>query len=189
MKIKNLFLFYLVTAFILILYSCEEYTPKPRGYFRIDLPEKKYKIYNESDCPYSFEYPEYAAIVYHNPDSCWIDLVVPKLHAVIYLTYKSGNDIETFLEETRTLVYKHTIKADAINKYYFKNEFNAYGLIYEIKGNAASSINFYITDSISNFIRGALYFNNKPNKDSLAPVVDFLSEDIAHLIETTKWKD
>ncbi|NOZ45910.1 MAG: gliding motility lipoprotein GldD, partial [Chlorobi bacterium] len=65
---------------------------------------------------------------------------------------------------------------------------NVYGILYDIKGNAASSINFFVTDSTQHFLRGALYFNSKPNKDSLAPVVDFIRKDIVHLMETFKWK-
>jgi gliding motility-associated lipoprotein GldD len=60
--------------------------------------------------------------------------------------------------------------------------------MFEIEGNAASNLQFYLTDSTHNFIRGALYFYAKPNYDSLAPVIDFLKKDVEHMITTFKWK-
>lgn len=181
---------YIVVVLMLLLYSCEqEYTPKPREYFRIDLPEKKYEAYN-SDYPFYFENPVYSRVIDYKKDSNWVNIVFPKFNAAIYLTYKKvKNNLDVYLEETHSFAYKHTIKADAINEYIMSYPENkVYGVVYEIKGNAASSVNFYATDSVSNFIRGALYFNVAPNKDSLAPVIEFLTEDIAHLIETLNWK-
>ena len=72
--------------------------------------------------------------------------------------------------------------------YYEDKEKSVYGVLYEIKGNAASSVQFYATDSTKHFLRGALYFNTVPNKDSLAPAIQFVEEDIIHLIETLSWK-
>ncbi|PIV58809.1 MAG: gliding motility lipoprotein GldD, partial [Bacteroidetes bacterium CG02_land_8_20_14_3_00_31_25] len=53
---------------------------------------------------------------------------------------------------------------------------------------AASNIQFYVTDSIRHFVRGALYFETKPNKDSLAPIINFIEQDVTHLVETLRWK-
>ena len=92
------------------------------------------------------------------------------------------------MEESRTLAYKHTIKADAIQEQVFMNPANrVYGLIYKIEGNAASPMQFFLTDSTSHFLRGALYIREVPNIDSLKPVIDFLEIDIIRLIETTSW--
>jgi gliding motility-associated lipoprotein GldD len=93
------------------------------------------------------------------------------------------------LEDSRELAYKHTIKAESINeKIFLKPGRNVYGMLYEIEGNTASSVQFYLTDSTKHFLRGALYFNIQPNKDSLAPVINFVKEDIKILMETFKWK-
>ena len=93
------------------------------------------------------------------------------------------------MEDSRKLAYKHSIKADAIGERFFQNdEHHVYGILYEIKGNAASPLQFAITDSTRHFLRGALYFNSIPNKDSLAPVIDFIKEDMMQLMETVSWK-
>jgi len=181
---------FILLCIILFCSSCRKnYIPKPHGYFRIDFPEKEYKSY-ESSYPYLFDYPQYTKIVDYNKDSAWINIIYPENNAIIHLTYKViNNNIANYLEETRNFVYKHTLKADAISETPFLNyEKKVYGMLYDIKGNAASSINFFVTDSSSNFLRGALYFNTSPNKDSLAPVVDFIRSDIVNLMETFEWK-
>lgn len=188
MAFENKTLLFLLV--LIIAASCNRaYTPKPHGYFRIDFPEKKYINY-ESDYPYFFKYPAYSRIIDYKKDSAWINIYYPDNNAVIYLTYKEvNNNINDYLEETRRFVYKHTLKADAISETPFINyEESVYGILYDIKGNAASSINFFVTDSTQHFMRGALYFNTKPNKDSLAPVVDFIRTDIVYLMESFEWK-
>ncbi|MBI5539477.1 MAG: gliding motility lipoprotein GldD [Bacteroidia bacterium] len=188
---KTLYLFLVST--LLLLISCnQDYIPKPAGYFRIDLPEKKYQVYDK-DCPYTFEYPLYSQA--HVSDQtnalpCWLNLNFPDFKAKIHLSYiKVTSDLNEAIEECRTLVYKHDIKADAIKEVPYSDSINkVYGTLYEIKGNAASSIQFYVTDSLNNLVRGALYFEVKPNKDSLAPVINFLEEDITHIVETIRWK-
>ena len=98
-------------------------------------------------------------------------------------------ELATAIEDARTLVYKHTIRADAIAEEYFENpEHHVYGVLYEIKGNAASSAQFYVTDSVHNFVRGSLYFNHLPNGDSIAPVNAFITNDMRRLMESLTWK-
>jgi gliding motility-associated lipoprotein GldD len=60
--------------------------------------------------------------------------------------------------------------------------------MYNLKGNTASSDTVLFTDSVKHFVRGSLYFDVAPNKDSLGPVIDYLRTDIEHLMETFRWK-
>jgi gliding motility-associated lipoprotein GldD len=185
----------IVSIFLLLLTSTScnrknKYSPKPRAFFRIDLPQKGYQML-ETDCPYEFSYPIYSYVKTNQIENpCWINIDFPSLHATIYLTYKTiNNDLHTHTEDTRDLVYKHTVKAESINETAFENDTaNAYGVLYSITGNVASNIQFYMTDSSSHFLRGSLYFNTRPNKDSLAPIIDFIQEDIIQIMETTRWK-
>lgn len=167
-------------------------TPKPRGYFRIDLPLKSYQTY-QSECNYRFEYPVYGEIrpfTGNQAEPCWIDIEFPAYRGTLHLTYKSiiNKNLVTYVEDIRTLAYKHLIKADdIIEKPFYFPEKNIYGMIYDIQGNTASSLNFFITDSTNSFVSGSLYFNVPPNKDSLAPVIRFFTEDIEHMIHTFEW--
>ena len=178
---------------LFLLVGCDQsYSPKPRGYFRIDLPEKSY-IRLAENLPYSFEYPSYATITpdYNSPgETNWINVEFPAFSGSLYISYKTvNNDLNNFIEDSRALVQKHIPKANAIHESLIINDSKrVYGLIYEIEGKgAASPMQFYVTDSTSHFLRGALYFNVRPNNDSLAPVIDFLKADIQHLINTLEW--
>ncbi len=180
--------------------SCREVpVPKPKGYFRIDLPQKKYMMFNETDqennLPLKFEYPVYGNISQKNGDRSepgWFNIEFPAYKARIYLTYKDvGGDLESLIEQTYTMnVKNHITKADAINEQLISdNENRIFGVLYDLKGNTASAVQFYVTDSINHYLRGSLYFESEPNADSLAPVIDFFREDVIHLIETLKWKE
>ena len=189
---KNIFPV-LFISLTLGLSGCKpKFSPKPRGYFRIDFPEKKYMEYT-SKCNYRFEYPVYGKIENFKgstDEPCWLNIEFPAFKGMIYLTYKKiDNNLMTLTEDIRTLAYKHIIKADDIIEQPISYpERKVYGIVYNIKGNTASSLNFYITDITANFLSGALYFNVIPNKDSLAPVINFFKIDIEHLIETFEWK-
>ncbi len=168
------------------------YTPKPPGYLRIDYPEKAYERYDGQPF-YSFEIPVYARVEKDNSpaaDPGWVNLVIPDLNGTIHLSYKPvrGN-LGEYISDSRTLAYKHTVKAEGIEESPFlEPEQRRFGMVYDLKGDVASAVQFFITDSTNHFLRGSLYFNAPPNRDSLNPVIDFLREDIIHLIETTQWK-
>jgi gliding motility-associated lipoprotein GldD len=167
--------------------------PKPRGYFRIDFPAKEYRTF-DSTCPFGFEYPVYGHISYDvgkKSEPCWFNLEFPRFKAVVYFSYKPVNkNLEVLLKESNDFAYSHSIKADAITEQPWQNrKNNVFGIFYDIKGNTASSIQFFLTDSTKNFLRGALYFSAEPNTDSLAPVIQFFREDLIHIVETFKWKD
>ena len=185
-------LWFLIVAFLLLFSCSKNYTPKPNAYYRIDFPEREYRIY-DSICPLAFEYPVYGNLLHLIPpvsDSCWINIVFPKYNGTIHLTYgKINNNLDWLIEDIWNIVYSKIAKrADAVDDYYITREPDIYGVIYEIKGNAASPVQFLVTDSVKYFLKGSLYFSVKPNHDSLAPVINFFREDIIHLIETVKWK-
>lgn len=191
--LKNKAIFYLTFAMALMVSCKEENTfPKPIGYHRIDLPkERTYKTLEEN-CPYSFQYPNYAVVV--TQENCNNNIYFPKLGATLYSTYlklgnESNNDFFYHSEFSRKLAYEHRIKADKIEETTVANDSTkVYGIIYAIDGNVASNYQFFLTDSSDNFYRGSLYFNTAPNIDSIKPVLIHLREDINHLIETFSWK-
>ncbi|HLP72723.1 MAG TPA: gliding motility lipoprotein GldD [Bacteroidales bacterium] len=172
--------------------------PKPRGYFRIDFPEKKYARFDGQngvqDMPCSFDYPVYGIISpsgERNGNEGWFNIDFPAYRARIYLTYRYiHNDFASLMEQTYRLnVKNHIAKADAINEQAItNNDRQVYGMLYDLAGNTATSVQFYATDSTRHYLRGSLYFSAEPNSDSLAPVIKFFREDIVHLMETLDWK-
>jgi len=188
---------FIVFVFIIsiLIYSCkQDVVPRPRGYFRIDLPEKSFKPF-ENDCSYSFEIPDYAIVNNKRTkeeEECWLNIDFSRFKSTLHISYKeiaNPNDLFQYTEDSRNLVYKHTLKASEIDEIIIRNpEDKVYGIVYEIGGNTASSMQFYLTDSTKHFVRGSLYFNTSPNIDSLSPVLYFIKQDVQHLINTLVWK-
>jgi len=182
-----------VLVLAVYLAGCREtLVPRPRGHFRIDFPQKAYRLY-DTVCPFIFEYPVYGKLSYDVgkiTEPCWFNIEFPKYGAIIHISYKSINkNLPAILDESHEFAYSHSVKADAITeKPWFNKENKVYGILYDIKGNTASAVQFFVTDSNRNFLRGALYFSVQPDEDSLAPVIDFFREDIIHMVETMKWK-
>ena len=188
-----------VLLLVLFFFSCREYAPKPKAYPRIEFPEKSYVWYDDPVCPFRFKYPKYALITYDTlffdtapEDPCWLNITIPQFGATIHLTYKSleKHSIDEVLQQTHFMAYKHTIKADYIKERSIEDTMrDLYALFYDIGGNAASNIQFYVTDAEKNFVRGAFYVKAPPNVDSLAPLVKFVKQDLDTLIATFQWKE
>ena len=184
----------LVILTIVVISSCEEsYTPKPKGYFRIDLPKESY-VQLDSVFPYKFEYPVYANITddpYSPNQKNWININFPAFNAAVHISYETvDTNLARYIDDAHTLVSKHISKADAIyDSLLYHPDKKVFGLAFKIEGlGTASPYQFYVTDSTHHFLRGALYFNTYPNNDSLAPVIDFIEKDINHMISTLEWK-
>jgi len=180
---------------LLLWAACEsDYSPKPRGYFRIDLPPHTY-VLSQTGCPFQFEQPSYAVLLKDqdkNAQDCWLNLDFPEFNARLHLSYFAINSQTSFdqlREDARTFAFKHSSKATAIDqKKIALPAQRVYGLRYFINGNTASNFQFFASDSSQHYLRGALYFNEKPKVDSIQPVLDFIKEDVEHLISTLQWK-
>lgn len=193
--------FLLVLLLSVLMFSCrpETYTPKPRGYARIELPKHEYQAFDEAQFPYNFEYPVYARIVKdtlffgeapENP--YWMNIAFPEIGGQIYISYKQINAKQTLpklMEDTYEMSYSaHTKRADYIDERPVGNPANrVYGRLFNVGGNAATAYQFVATDSTRHFLRGALYFDVSPNADSLRPSNEFLLQDMLHLLETLRW--
>lgn len=172
----------------LVLLACDsEYTPKPKGYFRIETPAANYKTFDK-DCPFSFYVNEVARV--KDKGQCWFDIKYPSLKATLQLTYRkvTEDNLDTLLGEGHELAYKHTVKADGIQeKLFVDDEKKVYGLFYQLQGDAATSMQFFMTDSTQHFLRGVLYYYATPNADSLRPVNRFMQGEMIRMIESLEW--
>ena len=194
---NNLLMLIILTVFIS---GCREIAvPKPRGHFRINLPEKNYTTFSgressKDKLPITFEYPVYGELSFNEEfenGKGWFNIEFPAYKAKLYLTYKDiRNDFDDLMEQTYKMNIKnHISKADAISERCFSDDKNnIYGILYDLKGNTATAVQFYMTDSTRHFLRGSLYFDSAPDADSLEPVIEYFREDIVHLIETLRWK-
>lgn len=186
--------FIAAVSFFILLGCRNDYSPKPRAYHRIKFPEKVYQKYNDN-CPYTFDYPAYARITRdetREAKPCWINVSFPQFNGKIHLSYQPVTSEKIFnelTEDARTFAFKHTVKATAIDEGVIRYpERKVYGIYYTIQGNTASAVQFYLTDSLHHYLRGALYFNEQPRLDSIQPVLDFIKKDIDVMIKTFEWK-
>ena len=190
LKLKNKLIIF---SLIILFSACEEvYNPKPKAYLRLAFPEKVYIPFN-SNCPYSFQAPNYSIMLKqdkHKDYYCWYDLSFLPFNGDLHLSYKAlDNNLAEYIEDARNLTYKHAIKANNIIETPInRDSAKVYGIVYELKGNTASALQFFLTDSSEHFLRGALYFRASPNSDSIAPVLNFVKQDIDYLIESFEWK-
>jgi gliding motility-associated lipoprotein GldD len=192
--------FCLIVCISFSLIACEEtvYTPKPRGYPKVEYPEKAYQKFDKNYCHFTFEYPKYAQIVqdtsyFHErpANDCWFDIEFPQFNAQIHCTYYAIDKVNPFsklLEDAFTLAGKHNIKADYIDEIKIEKNNHVSGFLFDIQGPSASPFQFYLTDSTKNFVRGALYFKTTSTRpDSLRPVVNFIKKDIVQMVNTFEW--
>jgi len=188
-----------VFMLLTVVIACNSvYTPKPRGYFRIDFPKHEYQSFNRPDFPYSFDYPVYGEVVRdtsffgdrpENP--YWINIDFPRFHARIYISYKKveGNNFVKLREDAYKMTYKNTYKATSIEDSLISTPLGVHGIFFHVGGNAATANQFFVSDSVKHFLRGALYFDTTPNEDSLNMVNQFLQKDMNHIINTLHWKN
>ncbi len=173
----------------LFLVSCgKDSVPKPSGELRLEYPAPTYQKF-DGGCNYTFEMSDFAKI---SPAKkpCWFYLNYPKMKGKVFITYYPvKGDLQAHIAESEKMVYEHTVRASAIDtKSFSYPDKKVFGNFYELKGQTASNIQFYVTDSSRHFVTAYLYFNTRPKPDSLAPAVDYVKKDLQHLLETFEWK-
>ena len=191
-----------ILLIVVYIAACNSnYTYKKKGYFRVQLPEKKYMLFNEPGYPYSFEYPVYARVTKDSTffgdeteNPWWLNIDVPQLAGRIYISYKevgrSGkNKFDSLVNDGFKMAYKqHTDISTGINDTRIQTPNGIGGIYFSLAGNTATANQFFLTDTSKHFLRGALYFDATPNEDSLSVVNEFLKKDLEHLINTLRWK-
>lgn len=204
-------------VFVFLCISCNStYTSKKEGYYKINFPPKAYTTFNDPAYPYTFEYPVYAKISkdssYFNDGAknpYWININFPSFNGTIFISYKNiggtstykiknsdgtyrdsigKNSFEKMVNDSYNLTYKNDIKAYSIQDSVMHTPDNVSGVFFTLSGNVATAKQFFLSDTLHHFLRGALYFDAAPNEDSLRPVNNFLQEDMKHLINTLRWK-
>ena len=174
----------------------DAYVPKPRAFPKMLLPEVSYRKFDSAGIPYAFEMPAYSAMekdtlnVYTRQPN-WFNLNFKPFNATLHITYyrfQSPREFDSLVDDTRKLVNKHIQRAEDIIEEPFISSPTVKGIMFDIEGNTATNLNFYITDSMQHFLRGALYFNSQASADSTAPVFERMRKDVGHLIQTFRWK-
>ena len=185
----------------LLWLSCTEApVARPDGFMRIGLPSTEaYAPLNEA-APFGIDINAQAKVIVKEvlteegteqarEGEYWLDIVYPSILSTVQFTYKPvNNNLEALVRDAQQLAYKHTVKASGMREQFFEyRDKKVYGLYYELSGASATTTQFYATDSTEHFLRGVLYHYSAPNADSLAPVTQFMREEILQLISTLNW--
>jgi gliding motility-associated lipoprotein GldD len=191
-KTSDLFFFLVVIS---MLSSCShDFLPKPKGFNRITLPEVAYQALPDT-LPYQFHYSTHAELF---PDTSWLsekywlDLHYPYFDAVIQLTYKPINKdslVEGYLDDSYRLTSQHNVKAYSIDERVLYLKSGNIASVTELEGDVPTQFQFHITDSTRHFLRGALYFKTATKNDSLAPAIEYIKNDMVHMLNTLRWVD
>ena len=191
--------YFCIYAFTHLVTACNnepttDYTPKPKGYPRIDLPTQTYQPIDDSH-PYNFEYSTSAVILpdtFAKAEPHWIFISYPAFKANIQLTYKpvQNNDkkLSAYISDAYKLAGWHRIRASGIREIVTKTRSGQKAVLLELSGEVPSHLQFFTTDTTTHFLRGAMYFSVAGQQDSLAPVIDYIKADMMHLLQTLKWK-
>ena len=192
---NHLLLFGLI---VLIVCGCNsDYVPKPRGYYKIEFPKHEYRLFDQPGYPYKFEYPVYADVVKDSTffedkpvNDYWINIDFPRFNGKMYISYLDigQSTFDKLKEDAYKMTYKHTVKASSIRDSVLITPNGISGVFFYVGGNAATGRQFFLSDTVKHFLRGALYFDTTPNDDSLSIVNNFLEQDMRHLINTFQWK-
>lgn len=182
----------LIVSALLIVSCNPHHIPKPRGFLRIDLPENHNYIPAQINHIATFNMSAYAYLEEkeNTGKSKWFNINYPEWNGKLYLSYFHLNDtsLMPLTEDARRFAYKHSVKATSIQESVFTFPIKkVHGMLYEVGGNTASAIQFFATDSLEHFMLGSLYINAEPNRDSLNPIINYISQDILHMIETLEW--
>ncbi len=181
---------YLFIVIILITASCgdDELRPKPAAMMALQYPESTYKVIESNNCPFDFEVNSYARVL--SKSDCSMKIEYPQMDATVYVDYAPvRNNINELLIDGQKLSIAHNRMADVIDdKIYLNPDKGVYGMFYSIEGDAASNVQFYATDSVKNFVTASLYFDRKPNYDSLYPAVNYIKLDMRQMMESMNWK-
>ncbi len=164
--------------------------PKQHAYPQIDFPKHEYTNWKANGIPYSFDKPVYSVMQADTNGTFWYNLTYVPFNATLHLSYQKFNNLlqlDTLIHDTRSLVYKHTVKASDIIDVEIKDSNNRSGMYYLLEGETATPFNFYLTDNKSNFFRGALYFNSYTTIDSVGPIVDFIKKDLGQMIRSFRF--
>jgi gliding motility-associated lipoprotein GldD len=181
-----------LAGIVLGLVSCQDApgSPKPRAYPRVEYPAHEYQEYDTASCPFTFQYPRYATIR-DRDQPCWFDIAWSPFNARIHCSYVKINskaEYDDLVRDAYVIAYKINERSNYMNEIPFRNPQGIGGLMFNWTGPAASPIHFFLTDTTHHFFKAALYFDSKVQPDSLAPIVEFIQNDIDQMISTFTWK-
>ena len=183
----------LFVAILLTTISCRQdiNVPKPKAYLKLDYPTAEYQ-FTDTKLPFLFDKNILSSleVIKKNNIIEGVNLVYKPMNASIYISYKFVDyNLDNLIKSSLSITQQHAKIAHSVSEKEFTDNISrVYGKIFDLSGPVASQIQFYATDSINHFLSGALYFNTRPNYDSIYPATRYIQNDIIRLMESIEWK-
>ncbi len=183
--------FSLSAGICLILFSCKsEPYPRPRSFPRIDLPKHAYETWTSESCPFTFESPTGVRLLKQREDSCVVDFYFSSFNYFWHFTYRnlleSKRARNAHEEEYLKLVMKHAQKMEFLDEIPITGP-GGWGTLYELKGDVGAPYQLIFGDSV-HLLMTSFYFQEALDQDSLQPLVDYVKEDLLHMVATLHWR-
>lgn len=182
---------------LVMLTACgEDPVPRPRGHLRLDLPDTGYVRWSGA-CPFDADLPVYALGVDRPGQTaatadtaCASTLRFPGQRASVFITCRRLNgDLAELIEDAHAFKAKHEARAVRIRTERLERpDARVFGTLFNVDGDVASPLVLYLTDSTSRFLYASLYFDARPNGDSLEPVTARLRADLHRFAGSLTWR-
>ena len=171
----------------IFLTGCEQVVlPKQKVFLSQQFPFPSY-VDTQKKCLYNFQINELSHIYFD--ENCNSVIKYELLKSTIYISnIKINDNLELIKSDFNKRLSDNSHKSSIVKSSEFNDRNkNVYAKYFTFIGDSPSNTQFYITDSISNFISGSLFFESKPNYDSLLPSVTYMNNDIRKIIQSFKW--
>ncbi|MDD6211357.1 MAG: hypothetical protein PUB21_12235 [Bacteroidales bacterium] len=182
---------YWIVFFVLSLSGCQEYYPKPKAVLRAEKSNDIVAVDTLLFANFETMRTTQISPQKKNGDEIWINIVYPEYQAELYGTYcpVKKNKLTVLTNDFYELLERNVRDEEFHYSLYESPADSVYAHLFLIGSSAASPIQFFVTDSVSRFFRGALYFAEPSLSDEKkASYTELLTEEVMHLLETFRWK-
>jgi gliding motility-associated lipoprotein GldD len=187
---KILFLF----GLLLFHFSCDEtsYLPREKAFLRLEFEKPMYGtfssessklnfIYNNASASFEIISEEKTVLRYKHIK---IDIVLSNIQL------ENTSSFEESLQNFYMFLEPHRKKSNQISvKEFISADNKRFAKVFEMRGPVASPLQFYVTDSINNFLFGSMNLIQKSDYDSIYPSVMYVKNDIFSIIESVNWEE
>ena len=177
-------------SFMLLFFvlSCDKIADLRNKIFFADFKMTHY-VESNVGCKYNFLINSKALI--SNKKNCNYNIEYKNLNSNIYINQINYfKNIEVLLDAFDQKIIENSKFSDQIIECeYIDIERKIYSKLFSFVGDSPSNIQFYITDMSDKFINGSLFFDAKPNYDSLFPYIDYVRNDIKKMVDSFNWTD
>jgi gliding motility-associated lipoprotein GldD len=187
---KILFLF----GLLLFHFSCDEtsYLPREKAFLRLEFEKPMYGtfssessklnfIYNNASASFEIISEEKTVLRYKHIK---IDILLSNIQL------ENTSSFEESLQNFYMFLEPHRKKSNQISvKEFISADNKRFAKVFEMRGPVASPLQFYVTDSINNFLFGSMNLIQKSDYDSIYPSVMYVKNDIFSIIESVNWEE